>query len=180
MKKCIMFLSISYFNDRVRSFLAPIQISLKKIGEVDIQEIKNVNKQTIDLVFKNCNLSTMSDGSWLHPGRELVESGGRICKKLIVWLRGRRNHSHPPGELWAACRRTPSLSERPGRTRRTVAPDPRNTCGAAPPSYCSTYHRNTGRIADSDAAGRHEAQSDLLPAGKRLSVWRFDWTKNET
>lgn len=61
--------------------------------------------------------------------------------------------SHLPAGLWAACRRTPSLSEKWGCTQHTDAQGQQNTCGAAPPSYCSIYHRSSGHSADSDAAG---------------------------
>lgn len=64
-----------------------------------------------------------------------------------------------PEGLWAACRRTPSLSGTAGCTRSTVAPGPRSTCGAAPPCYCSIYYRNSGRSAGSDAAGHRTTQS---------------------
>lgn len=77
-----------------------------------------------------------------------------------------------PEELWAACRRTPSPSGTAGCTRRTVAPGPRSTCGAAPPCYCSICYRNSGRSAGSDAAGNRTTQSTsvtLQQAAPRVS-----------
>lgn len=97
--------------------------------------------------------------------------------------RSRRKASDLPGGLWAAGRRTPSPSGTAGCTRRTGAPGPRSTCGAAPPSCCSIYYRSSSRSADSGAAGTKRTRSDgsaqgLLGGGGGAQTGCYDRKEN--
>lgn len=85
--------------------------------------------------------------------------------------------------LWAVCRRTPSPSARPGRTRRTGARGPRSTCGAEALFYCSTCHKNTSHTFGSGA--EHErtviylwrklAGHDLIRCETSWGTGRGNW-----